>query len=249
MSEITTIVVIPVIMDHGKNIELVQDCLAEEFVQVYLFNNSGKELNITKKFLGHERVRIINFVINLNWLHSNNIGAAMAIDRPHIRYVCFLNDDVKLSQWFFGNMIKVYEAEPKARLVVPTYNGIFGQPQVKATGHQQPRVRARYVDGTCMFLSRDSIYDIGLLDPCFSGLGWGADVDYSHRVNQHHEIWIATKSHLMHHSVVGALSAKKIHGPTRWLKMGLAQAKRDLEIKYGINWRQILPIPQNAYDV
>jgi hypothetical protein len=47
----------------------------------------------------------------------------------------------------------------------------------------------------------------------------------------------------------GGLSAEKIYGGRReWLKKGLKQVKEDMETKYGLNWRKVIPVPDDEYD-
>lgn len=251
-SQVKILAVIPTISGKSAPYYAVSDCLRDPSVRVLVVDNgsAGKQFQASalKNKTFHDRVEVVRLGVNMNWLHSNNFGATVARERK-IPYVCFINDDVRLSHPFFQPMLEVYADNPDARLVVPKYNGIFGTAQIAAHGSSGKSEVASFVDGTCMLLSQQSISDIGFLDVCFEAPGWGADVDYCHRVTQAgFKTYVACGSNLEHYRVKGGLSARDIYGGEKaWIKKGLEQAKRNLAEKYGTDWRNILPLPPDAY--
>ena len=53
---------------------------------------------------------------------------------------------------------------------------------------------------------------------------------------------------LWHHLGRGGRSASEIYGDRfKWAAAGLKQAKEDLRSKYGPHWRDVLPLPRDAY--
>jgi len=106
------------------------------------------------------------------------------------------------------------------------------------------------VDGTCMLLHTSTIKAVGFLDPTFRAPGWGADVDYSHRVTQAGlELYVSHRAMVWHPKEAGGTSAEQIYGGKReWLRKGLKQVKEDMETKYGFDWRDIMPMPRDQFD-
>lgn len=101
-----------------------------------------------------------------------------------------------------------------------------------------------------MLIPAHTLKTVGFLDPTFRAPGWGADVDYSLRVSQAGlELYVSHRAMLWHHNGYGGLSAKEIYGSRHeWLRKGLEQVRADMKTKYGPNWREIIPVPNNEYD-
>jgi len=248
------LVVIPTIIKHDKRSRLLNQLSRDELVNTVLVVDNGNCFEIPgKKQSEWAKVEHVRPGCNLNWLHSNNYGAAIALERE-VPFVCFLNDDVRLSEPFFKQMLKTFQDNPLAGVVVPQYTGKFGDRALsRATpGNFQPRdseTQVDWVDGTCMLISRETVQTVGLLDPHFRAPGWGSDVDYSHRVRESgRELYVSHRAMLWHHNDHGGLSAVEIYGNRRkWVSKGMEQAKADLESKYGPKWRKMLPMPPHAY--
>ena len=92
---------------------------------------------------------------------------------------------------------------------------------------------------------------MGFLDPAFRDPGWGSDVDYCHRASESGlELYVSHRAMLWHHTKHGSLSATAVYGGRpQWVAKGLQQAKEDLRAKYGPHWRDVLPLPRDAYKV
>jgi len=114
---------------------------------------------------------------------------------------------------------------------------------------REAETQVKWVDGTCMLISNETLREVGLLDPHFRAPGWGADVDYSHRVQiSGRELYVSHRAMLWHHQGHGGLSASQVYGDRfKWVAAGLKQAKEDLRSKYGPDWRDVLPVPRDAY--
>jgi len=248
------LVVIPTIIDHGKKYRLLDQLAKEELVGTVLVVDNGNCFGVPgNKRTEWSKVEHVKPGCNLNWLHSNNYGAAIAIERK-VPFVCFLNDDVKLSKPFFKQMLKTFRDHPEAGVVVPQYTGKFGDRAFSRATPQnfQPKeseTQVNWVDGTCMLISREALQTVGFLDPHFRAPGWGSDVDYSHRMSESGlELYVSHRAMLWHHEHVGGCSAVAIYGNRyNWVSEGMRQAREDLTSKYGPNWRETLPLPSDAY--
>lgn len=55
---------------------------------------------------------------------------------------------------------------------------------------------------------------------------------------------------MWHCGDIGGLAATEAYGDRpKWVAKGLQQAKEDLRAKYGPHWRDVLPLPRDAYKV
>lgn len=248
------LVVIPTILPHASRSQLLDQLHQQEEVAAVIVVDNGNCFEVpAKKQEIWSKVEHIRPGCNLNWLHSNNYGAAIALERK-VPFVCFLNDDVNLSPKFFKQLLQTFKHDPEAGVVVPQYTGSFGDRAFSRAkpSNFQPRdteTQVRWVDGTCMLISSETLQVVGLLDPCFRAPGWGSDVDYSHRVTESgRKLYVSHRAMLWHHANHGGLSARKVYGSRRkWIVAGMRQAKADLTAKYGPEWREVLPLPPNAY--
>ena len=248
------LVVIPTIIDHTKKYYLLDRLWHEPHVDTVIVVYNGKCFGIPeKKRRQWSKVWHVQPGCNMNWLHSNNFGAAIALER-NIPFVCFMNDDIHISKTFFAQLLKTFENHADAGIVVPRYNGGFGdKAHHKANRYNfEPEdvdTAVKWVDGTCMLISQKVLREVGLLDPVFRAPGWGADVDYSHRASEAgFGLYVSHRAMLWHHQGHGGLSATQIYGDRlTWVANGLKQAKEDLRTKYGPHWRDVLPLPRDAY--
>lgn len=197
---------------------------------------------------------------NLNWLHSCNLGLFSAC-HPAGKYshVLLLNDDVDLCEGFLEKLVSSTDMTPDERdstfpsITAPLYNGFWGQKQREVPWQNlvdRPPIPVNYVDGTCMLIDTELIGKIGVLDGSFGAPGWGADVDYCFRARQARAaIAVCPNAYLWHDKQIGGYSAEKIYGSSgEWHVRGVCQAKYDLEAKYGPEFRDVLGLPQEAYE-
>lgn len=249
------LVVVPTIIAHPyKHIlidQLVQD---PQVAQVVVVDNGNCFEISASQQESWAKVERIRPGCNLQWLNSCNLGISMMLARQ-LPYVCLLNDDTSLSERFFDGLIQVFQRQPEAAAVVPQYNGKFGHQanNNKLREQWQPEdkeVEAKYIDGTCILLSRRTVETVGLLDPLFRPPGWGADVDYSYRITRAGlKMFVSCRSMLWHVHQEGGTSARTVYGDIRtYLATGMKQLRTDLETKYGKDWREKMPTPKHQFD-
>jgi GT2 family glycosyltransferase len=258
MSEI--LVVIPTIFKNSfKNNLLDQLCNSSVVRQVVVIDNGNCFEIPPEKQQAWAKVQRVEAGCNLNWLTSCNLGAAITIAQQ-IPYVCFLNDDVKLSHLFFKGMLKTFTNCKDAAVVVPRYTGyIHIAQELRDETEWQPEEKEQavnHVDGACMLISLQTLQTVGLLDPIFQPPGWGADADYSYRVrNQGKTLYVSYRAMLWHGEkntedryVYGGTSAKKIYGSkVNWQYEGRKQITRDMYHRYGPDWQKILGLQHLNY--
>jgi GT2 family glycosyltransferase len=256
MSEI--LVVIPTIIKNSFKDNLLDQLCAESLVkQVVVVDNGNCFYIPLEKQQAWAKVQRLEAGCNLNWLTSCNIGAAIAIAQQ-IPYVCFLNDDVKLSNMFFEEMIKTFNNCKDAAVVVPRYTGYcITAKDLRNETDWKPEEKEEvvgYIDGTCMLISLQTLKTVGLLDPIFQPPGWGADLDYSHRVKcQKKSLYVSYRAMLWHgeenkeknSTVFGGTSAMQIYGSkSHWVYNGCQQITRDMNYKYGQDWQKVLNLQE-----
>lgn len=209
----------------------------------------------------HELSDVVYPHVNMNWLHSCNMGLLQGV-RENYSHVLLLNDDVQLSGKFLEEMIisatRTNEGNFKLGfhpfgITAPLYNGFWGEKQRevpwKNLENRRPAYHVNYVDGTCMLVSTELVEKIGVLDSSFGSPGWGADVDYCFRARQADAlVKICPNAYVSHDKEVGGYSAVKVYrSATAWHQAGLKQARMDLERKYGKEFRKLLGLPPKAY--
>lgn len=239
------LVVIPTIFSHELRADLFQSLQAQSAVTSVLVVDNGNCFELAEH-LELTKFSEIEAGCNLNWLAANNIGAAIAL-HDKFDYVCFLNDDVRLSVGFFDGLIAAAETCSEAGLISPLYTGWF----CKAARDELPEdqwqrqaveTEVNYIDGTCMFMPVSTIRRVGFLDPSFKPPHWGADIDYSHRVREAGlKVCITHRAKLWHFEDGGGCSALKRYGSRKaWQAAGMRQSRCDLNKKYGYRWRRLL---------
>lgn len=248
------LVVIPTIFEHPHKYVLLDQLVRDPYVaQIVIVDNGNCFQILENRKETWAKVEIIRPGCNLNWLASCNLGITLMQERK-LPYVCLLNDDTLISNPFFAGLLETYQ-RPDAALVVPRYNGYFGTTAYcdktpenwrSSTGMRELEITC--ADGTCMLLSQQSITKIGFLDPVFRHPGWGADIDYCHRVLQAGlKIYVSLRSMLWHVDKGGGTSARILYGDVQeWLARGTSQVFADLEAKYGSDWATKLSLPPFA---
>lgn len=248
------LVVIPSFLPNLWCFELLNWLQRSNVHHVALFDNSGSFPE--SKIQNLKKVELIRSGCNLNWLASNNLGAMMALEGNY-DYVCFMNDDVLLSGDFFKGILRTFEVADNPGVVVPRYNGSF----CKAASHKkatpknwQPQdkdIEVNYTDGTCMTVPVEVIKKVGFFDPSFRFPNWGADVDYCYRARQKgYKCYVSCRSMLWHNHKRGGTSASVYYGNViKWLKTGNDQARADLTDKYGKDFKSVLSLDDNAYNM
>lgn len=259
MSEV--LVVIPTIFKNSFKDNLLDQLCGDSLVKQIVVVDNGNCFEIpSEKRQAWAKVQRVEAGCNLNWLTSCNLGAAITIAQQ-IPYVCFLNDDVKLSNLFFKGMIETFTKCKNAAVVVPRYTGYCATAKdLRNETEWKPKEKEQavaYVDGTCMLISLQTLQTVGFLDPIFRAPGWGADQDYSYRVKcQNKSLYVSYRAMLWHgeenkeknNHVYGGTSATQLYGSKfNWQCEGRQQITQDMTYKYGQNWKKILGIQELDY--
>jgi hypothetical protein len=259
MSEI--LVVIPTIFKNSFKDNLLDQLCGDSLVKQIVVVDNGNCFEIpSEKQQAWAKVQRVEAGCNLNWLASCNLGAAITIAQQ-IPYVCFLNDDVKLSHLFFKGMLKTFTNCKDAAVVVPRYTGYCDSAkEFRDEIDWRPAEKEQavnHVDGTCMLISLQTLQTVGLLDPNFHPPGWGADQDYSYRVRcQGKALYVSYRAMLWHGEdseenqsrIYGGTSAKVFFGgKEHWQYNGCRQIRRDMANKYGRDWRKLLGLQGYMY--
>jgi UDP:flavonoid glycosyltransferase YjiC (YdhE family)/SAM-dependent methyltransferase len=175
-----TAVVIPVYGRIELTHALIADVAREPGVDPVVVDNGGDY-----RRLGGERV--LRPGRNLGWAGGCNYALTTLRDVPYDSFA-LLNNDTRLSADFFGNLRRAWR-QTGAALLGPGYDGIWPYQQVDFGGgvaDYVPRPAHRdvpFLDGTCLFLPRTTLDEVGLLDTeSFPRHGWGVDFDYALRV-------------------------------------------------------------------
>ena len=125
---------------------------------------------------------------NLGWAR----GCNYALEQLHTDFDAYvlLNNDTRLSERFFAGLWRA-QRQTGAGLVGPMYDGVWAHQhprRIVEPARYRPRAtseRVAFVDGTCLFLPRRTLSDVGLLDAeAFPHHGWGVDFDYALRVRK-----------------------------------------------------------------
>lgn len=261
------IAVVPTVIPHPLREPLVTDLARQPEVRDVIVIDNGDNYSMeVAEDPALRKIKIRKPRCNLNWLGACNYAAAEILtsyehgntrepkQNQNSLIVCFINDDLVLSNNFFQQILPVFDEKPDAGLLVPQYDGRFC-PEASCNtpaASWAPAAAEKEVDcidGTCLILPVTTLATVGLLDPHFRHPGWGADADYAYRVRQSgQKIYVTSRGRVWHANYgEGGTSAKVVYGSAAaWQERGRAQAQQDLHDKYGPNWRQILSIPANT---
>ena len=171
---------------------------------------------------------------NLGWLDGTNVGWEKARERGYDAYV-LMNNDVRLSRRFFSGLARAQRLT-RAGLVAPVYDSWLAhqaRPLDGPVDRYKPRRahwRARWVDGTCLFLPTATVEKVGMLDPAFNPIGWGGEADYSFRVWNAGLPVVVTELAFLHHD--SETTAAQVHGGHDYHEGALETARKVLRTKY-----------------
>lgn len=200
-------VIIPVYGNNEKWLTpLLHDIAKEQdLVDLYVVDNLGDYVQPT--VFEH---RILRPGINLGWLRGTNFGTIEAV-KNNYQYLCWMNNDVRLSNEFFKGLL-----DTTSGLLSPCYRGPWehmysssgysGDASAYAPTNNEKQVG--WIDGTCMFMPRQIVNSVGLLDEKFAEFGCGGEIDYSIRAKiAGNPIYVTERSYL-YHFVMGTVSSE-----------------------------------------
>jgi GT2 family glycosyltransferase len=172
---------------------------------------------------------------NLGWLDGTNLGWQTALETGYDVYVP-MNNDVRLSRGFFTALAKAQRLTG-AGLVGPGYDSLCVHQQVEvevpAEDYRSRRLhwRAPFADGTCLFVPASTVDRVGLLDPRFNPFGWGAEIDYSFRVQDAGMLVVVTALAFLHHH--SETTAREMHGGEGYREDAFLAMAAGMREKYG----------------
>jgi GT2 family glycosyltransferase len=99
--------------------------------------------------------------------------------------------------------------------------------------------KARFVDGTCMFVPATTVESIGMLDAeTFAPIGWGAEIDYGFRARAAGlDVRVTGLSYLHHEKSV---TGKTVYagGLREYATIGYPALMEGLQRKWGDDWQR-----------
>lgn len=148
----------------------------------------------------------VRFQTNIGVARAKNAGARDPLGSPNIKYICFLDNDTRVTQNWIDKMIAILERNPKIGMIGPLSNNadgpqnIYNQQDSKNVLEQrEPEfLFADSINGFCMVMPAEVIRRVGLFDESFGLYGF-EDKDLCRRViNSGYDIAIANRAFVEH---------------------------------------------------
>lgn len=175
------------------------------------------------------------FLKNNGVARAKNAGAREALALPQTQYICFLDNDAKVSEGWLDDMVGVMERNPKIGILGPLSNSASGPQNLythsndatKPLGSREPEFfHVDAVDGFCMLVRSELARKIGLFDETFGLYGF-EEKDFCRRAKDAgYEIGIANRV-FIDHKGRGAMQENKLD----WHKL-----EQLAWIKYSQKW-------------
>jgi GT2 family glycosyltransferase/spore maturation protein CgeB len=169
---------------------------------------------------------------------AKNVGTREILADPNIKYVCFLDNDTKVSAGWLDGMLAVLNGNDKIGLVGPLSLGADGPQSLpqeiegKFLKDRNPEyILADSINGFCMLAKIEVLRRIGLFDESFGQYGY-EDADLCMRVRQAgYEIAVANRVFVDHKG-----KATLIGNRIEWARLSQASA-----IKFAQKWNKAVP--------
>jgi len=148
----------------------------------------------------------IKFNVNLGVARAKNAGARDALGNPSVKYLCFLDNDTRVTEGWLDRMVDILEKNPKIAMVGPLSNNADGPQNLHAQPNPDKTLEQRdpehilvdSINGFCMLVSADAIRKVGLFDESFGIYGF-EEKDLCQRMrNSGYEIAIANRAYVEH---------------------------------------------------
>ncbi|MBK6510558.1 MAG: glycosyltransferase [Haliea sp.] len=168
------------------NLVVIEDCSPNPAIRSYLQELSGKgviELIVNDK--------------NKGFVGTANRGMSLHSDRD----VLLLNSDTEVANDWLDRIVKHAESDERIATITPFSNNAeicsfprFCQPNPLFLGQSVAEIDAVFsslpacqIDvptgvGFCMFIRREALIDIGMLDELTFGMGYGEENDFCRRI-------------------------------------------------------------------
>ena len=157
-----------ILIDNGSDEE------TKVFLDDFINTNSQKAVLLRNK-------------TNLGFLKAANQG----LMKSEAKYVCLLNNDTVITKGWLKELMSVAEANEQLGILNPS-STTLGQKVVlkdidkyasKIKRYQSEYIEMAQASGFCMFIKREVIDKIGILDESY-GMGYFEDTDYSYRAKE-----------------------------------------------------------------
>lgn len=120
------------------------------------------------------------FQNNVGIAQAKNMGAKEILAMPHYKYICFLDNDTKVSDGWLEKMIKIMDSNPKIGMVGPLSNAVEGSQNIYSNNDSQKPIEQRepdhfvtdWISGFCMVISLDALKRVGLFDESLGQYGY-----------------------------------------------------------------------------
>lgn len=138
--------------------------------------------------------------------HGRNLGAYKFLNDPSIKYLCFLDNDTKVSDGWLSSMISIMEANPKIGILGPLSNNADGSQNIYEMPNSEKHLSSREpefffaddINRFCMLVPVAIAKGVGLFDETF-GLYGCEEKDLCIRVKEAgYEVAIANRVYIEH---------------------------------------------------
>lgn len=239
----SVLVVVPTVGPVETKARLFKQLQKDTYVAEVIVVDNGECFNL-KNHSHLKKFTEVDAGCNLHWLASCNLGAAIAASK-NFQFVCFLNDDLILSNHFFRGLVHTAMSNDNVGAVVPLYTGksclpAYDDKSQEEWKAQQEDKRINGIDGTCLLIPTTVLKEVGYLDPVFYGPGWGSELDYRLRLEKAgYHVYLSKRCKAWHDNP--ATSYSKHYGSReQYVKTGCKLARQGFGKKYGPNWREEL---------
>ena len=205
--------------------------------EILLMDNGSTDGSVECFRERYPRMEIIENGKNLGFVEGNNVGIRKAMDEG-ADYVLLLNNDTVVDPEFLGELAKVAESDPKIGFVGPKvyYYDYEGRKDVlnfaggklnmwKGVsyhigvneidyGQYNDITKVDYAEGSCLFVNKNVIKKIGLLDPSY--FTYWEENDWCMRgMNAGYSSFFVPKAKIWHKIGASNQGTKKVYYLTR----------------------------------
>ena len=205
--------------------------------EILLVDNGSTDGSVECLRERYPRLEIIETGVNLGFAEGNNVGMRRAMNEG-AEYVLLLNNDTVVDSEFLGELVKVAESDPKIGFAGPKvyYYDYDGRKDVLNfaggklnmwkglsyhigvneidNGQYNEIKKVDYAEGSCLFVSKEVINKIGLLDPIY--FTYWEENDWCVRgKNAGYRSFFVPKAKIWHKIGASNVSQKNIYYMTR----------------------------------
>lgn len=176
---------------------------------------------------------------NLGVAKAKNAGAREFVGNPEIKYVCFLDNDTRVTEDWLERMTSVLEKNPKIGLIGPLSNNADGPQNLFEQSNSKEALATRdpefmlvdSINGFCMVMTNEALRKVGLFDESFGQYGF-EEKDLCQRMKQAgYEIAVSNRAFVEH---IGRVTVAE--NKMDWQKMELLAGT-----KYSLKWTVPMP--------